>query len=654
MPIRCLEFQRISWKDRGVVSTTNSSFCKLKPIPIRAVQMRAGFWKSRMDTLATVILKKQMQEIRKSGVLDNFMRVYGKSDAEFRGFYFVDSDIYKWIEAASWALQTQDLPEIEKMINEAIDIIEPAQGDDGYLNTYFQKERAGKRWTDLEHMHELYCAGHLFQAAIAHHRSTGSDRLLNIACKYADYICEVFGPGKKETHPGHPEIEMGLIELYRETGLKRYLNMAGFFIDHIGGKDMRELLGHAVRALYFCCGMTDYYVETGDRAYPKALESLWKSMTETKMYVTGAVGGRVHTESFGREFELPNENCYAETCAAIASAFWNWRMLTINGEARFADLVELTLYNSIFSGISLDGEKYFYVNPHASSGRSTGDPWYSFDRSSASTRQTWFKCACCPPNLARIFASLSGYFYSTSNEGIWIHLYDNNTVNWRLPDGTKFVLSQRTNYPWDGKIEIEIFPEKEKEFSLFLRIPGWCRKASIMVNDELISGAIQAGSYYEIKRTWRKKSKVVLDMAMPPVLMISNPMVAENRCSVALKRGPIIYCFEGVDNPGIFVRQARLKVDSENPGKNLKTEFRPDLLGGVMVIRGEGMIPVENWGPLYRPFETNPVKTKPVVLKTIPYYAWDNRGVSEMSIWIQMDKTKLLSENVKTSIAFSK
>ena len=640
MSIKRLQPRRISWQDAGAVSTMNSPFCKLKPIPIRAVRMNTGFWKPRMDMIATVTLKKQMQEIRKSGVLDNFIRIYGKSDTEFQGFCFADSDIYKWIEAASWTLQTQELPEVKKMIKEAIDIIEPAQGNDGYLNTYFQKERAGKRWTDLDRMHELYCAGHLFQAAVAHHRSTGSDRLLNIAGKYADYICDVFGPGRKEAHPGHPEVEMALIEFYRETGMKRYLDMAGFFIDHVRGKEMREILGHAVRALYFCCGMTDYYIETGNQAYLDALESLWKSMTETKMYVTGAVGGRTYSESFGREFELPNENCYAETCAAIASAFWNWRMLAINGEARFADLMELTLYNSILSGISLDGEKYFYVNPHASNGRPTGDPWYAHERKDVPTRQRWFECACCPPNLARMLATLPGYFYSTSEEGIWIHLYDNNTVNWHLQDGTGFTLSQKTNYPWGGKLEIDLSLEKEKEFSLFLRIPGWCLRPSITVDGKPMLNAPRSGSYHEVKQRWRKRSKIVLEVTMPPVLMISNPRAAENRGSVAVKRGPIVYCFEGVDNPGISVLRARLRVNPEDPGSNLKAEFDPDLLGGVTVITGEGTVPVENWGPLYRPFETQPVKTRPVILKAIPYYAWNNRVISEMTVWLPYELTE--------------
>lgn len=628
-----LEWQRVSWKDAGVVLTANSPFCKLKPIPVRAVRMNRGFWKPRIDTIATVTLKKQIQELQKSGVLDNFMRVYGKSNAEFQGFYFAESDLYKWIEAASWTLQVQKLPEIEKMISEVIDIIQPAQGNDGYLNTYFQKENAGKRWTDLDHMHELYCAGHLFQAAVAHHRSTGSDRLLNIACKYADYICDIFGPGKKEGHPGHPEIEMALIELYRETGLRHYLDTAVFFIDHAGGKEMREILGHAVRELYFCCGMTDYYLETADRSYLDALTSLWKSMTETKMYVTGAVGGRVSSESFGREFELPNENSYAETCAAIASVMWNWRMLAINGETRFADLMELTLYNGVLAGISLDGEKYFYVNPHLSNGKATGDPWYAHERRGVPTRQRWYKCVCCPPNIARMLASLPGYFYSTNNRGVWVHLYDSNVLQWHLPDGTRFSLSQKTNYPWDGRIEIEVSSETKKEFSIYLRIPGWCQKTSVTVEGRLMSDTPQPGSYYEIKRSWKKKKSIVLQMAMPPVLMISNPMAAENRSSAALKRGPIVYCFEVVDNPGISVRQTRLKVDSKDPSRNLKAKFCPDLLKGITVMTSEGMVPVEDWGPLYRPFGAEP-KTRPVILKAIPYYAWDNRGPSEMSVWL--------------------
>jgi len=592
-----------------------------------------------MDQNAAVTLPTQMQKLRESGVLDNFRRVYGESDAQFQGMFFADSDLYKWLEAASWALQSQELPTIEKMISDAIAIIEPAQEDDGYLNTYYQNERAAERWTDIGRMHELYCAGHLFQAAVAHHRATGSGRLLGIARRYADHICRAFGPGAKQGHPGHPEVEMALIELYRETGERRYLDTAGFFIDHVGGQSMREILGHAVRALYFCSGMTDYYVETGDKAYLRALESQWKSMTETKMYVTGAVGGRVLGESFGREFELPNENAYAETCAAIASAMWNWRMLALDGDARFADLVELTLYNSILSGISLDGTKYFYVNPHASNGRPTGDPWYPHMRRGVPTREEWFPCACCPPNIARTLAALPGYFYSTSEEGVWIHLYDRSTLDWHLPDGPGFGLSQRTDYPWDGRIEIDLVSETQKEFSLYLRIPEWCQEASVLIDGRPVPDVAQPGSYYEIKRGWHPGGKVLLDLAMPSVLMVSNPMAAESRCSVAARRGPIIYCFEGVDNPEVPVREARLEADADNAVGSLNPEFCPDLLGGVMVLSGEGRMPLEDWGALYRPLGARSIRTKPVVLKAIPYYAWDNRGPSAMTVWLQMQRT---------------
>jgi DUF1680 family protein len=598
--------------------------------------MDDGFWRPRMVLNATVSLPTQMQKLRESGVLDNFRRVYGESDAEFQGMFFADSDLYKWLEAASWALQSAEPPGIARMVDEALRIVERAQSDDGYLNTYYQGDRLTERWSDTDRMHELYCAGHLFQAAVSHHRATGSDRLLHVARRLADHICNVFGPGNRAGHPGHPEVEMGLVELYRETGEKRYLDMAGFFIDQVGGGDMREILGHAVRAVYFCCGMADYYIETGDKAYLQALESLWKSMTEAKMYVTGAVGGRLLGESFGREFELPNENAYAETCAAIGSAMWNWRMLALDGDARFADLMELTLYNGVLSGVSLDATRYFYINPHASNGRPTGDPWYPHLRRDVSTRQEWFPCACCPPNIARTLAALPGYFYSTSEEGVWVHLYDRNTLSWHLQDGTPLRITQETNYPWDGRIELDVSSDSREESSLYLRIPGWCQEASVTVDGRPLPGIPQPGSYLEIRRAWQGGSKIVLELAMPPVLTICNPMVAENRCSVSVKRGPMAYCFEGEDNPETPVRQAGLVIGPDNEVGCLEAEFRPELLGGVVMITGSGVIPLEDWGPLYRALGAKPVKTKRAVLRAIPYYAWANRDPTEMAVWLQI------------------
>ena len=621
---------------KGVVDTSHSPYCRLEPVPIGAVQMGAGFWRPRMEINARVTIPKQLELLEETGALDNFRRVYGASDAPFRGRLFSDSDAYKWLEAAALALQSEDSSELGASIDQVIALIAPAQGDDGYLNSYFQFERADARWTKLETDHELYCAGHLFQAAVAHHRSTGKDSLLSIATRYADYICQVFGPDGLPGSAGHPEVEMGLVELYRETGETRYAETAGFFIDQANGKEMREILGHAVRALYFCAGMADYYGETGAPAYLDALESLWRSMVETKMYVTGAVGGRVRSESFGRMFELPNENAYAETCAAIASLMWNWRMLMLDGEARFADLMELTLYNSILSGISLDGETYFYVNPHASNGLATGDPWYPHERKGAPARQSWFGCACCPPNIARTFAAIPGHIYSTSRRGLWVHLYDNNSLNWQLADGTPITCKQSTGYPRDGRVEIELSPATPNEFSLYLRIPGWCQQTAVKVNGVDVAESIDPGRYHEIRRTWSAGDRVTLEMSMPVVPIISNPMAPENRGSIAAKRGPLVYCFEASDNPGYRVLQARASIDRDDPLNSFSAEHVEGLLEGVTLVRGSGSVPVDAWGGLYRPFSQRFIATRPVELVGIPYYAWANRGDGEMTVWLQV------------------
>jgi len=631
----------IPWQAAGVVATARSPSAALRSLPVRAVELGDGFWRPRLATNVAVTLPRQLALLHETGTLRNFQLVYGAAEGERVGPVYTDSDLYKWIEAASWALQsspTPHTPEVQTLarsIEAVIDIIAPAQGADGYLNTYFQGERAHLRWTNLERDHELYCAGHLIQAAVAHHRATGQTRLLEIATRFADYIADEFGWGKREGHPGHPELEMALVELYRETGARRYLDLAGFFIDHAGGSQMREILGHAVRALYFCCGMTDYYAETGNPAYREALQSLWRSMTETKMYITGAAGGRWRGESFGRAFELPHENAYAETCANIASFMWNWRLLALAGESRFADLMELTLYNSVLSGISLDGEAYFYVNPHASNGQPTDDPWYPQERRPAPQRQRWFGTACCPPNIARTFAALPGYFYSTTDAGLWVHLYDHNTLRWRLPDGTPLTVSQSTRYPWDGRVDITVSPARECEFSLFLRIPGWCHTAALSVEDGGIVRPPKPGRYYELRRAWRPNTRLTLGFSMPSVWMVANPMAAETRCSVALRRGPLVYCFEAADNPGFSVRQARVRVDPLRPFGSFTAEHRPDLLGGVTVLRGRGVVPTEPWGPLYRPLAAQPIPTRPVELVGIPYYAWANRSPGEMTIWLQ-------------------
>ena len=507
-----------------------------------------------------------------------------------------------------------------------------AQDEDGYLNTYFTFERKKERWTNLRDMHELYCAGHLVQGAIAYHRATGKHNLLETACRFADHIASVFGPDKRYGTSGHPEIEMALVELYRVTGNRVYLDLARFFVDkrgmglvtgksyHIDHKPFRELdeiVGHAVRSLYLNCGAADIYMETGDKTLWEALTRLWENMTEHKMYVTGGVGSRYAGEAFGGDYDLPNVRAYAETCAAIANVMWNWRMLLISGEGRFADIMELALYNGVLAGLSLDGLEYFYVNPLADRGQHR--------------RERWFRCACCPPNIARLLTSLPGYMYSLSSEGVWTHLYAQSISNLEV-DGNAVRITQLTEYPWNGNVELVLHPENEFSFGLYLRIPGWCRKAEVQINGRGLDKPIQPGEYLEIRRVWKPEDRVQLILSMPVGRLVSNPYVMENHDRVALRLGPIIYCVEQVDNPDCDVWNLLLPLESE-----LKANWKPDLLGGVMAIQGEAAVSDSNRfeGSLYRPIKRGYPKTRKVQFTAIPYYAWANREPSPMTVWIR-------------------
>jgi DUF1680 family protein len=432
--------------------------------------------------------------------------------------------------------------------------------------------------------------------------------------------------------PDHPEIEMALVELYRTTDEKTYLDLSKFFfdkrgkglfdgsqyrIDHKPFRELTEIVGHAVMSLYLNCGAADIYIETGEQALWDALIRLWQSMTEHKMYVTASVGSRYEGEAFGEDYELPNVRAYAETCATVANVMWNWRMLLISGEERFADVMELAFYNGVLSGISLDGKEYFYVNPLADRGKHR--------------RQRWFECACCPPNIARLLASLPGYFYSISPEGIWVHLYTQSTARLGVM-GNSVTVIQRTNYPWNGEVEIVLQLKKEASFSLFLRIPGWCRKAEVLVNGEAIKELIQPGRYLEIRRLWKPGDRLQLSFYMPIERIISHPYIMENIDRVALRRGPIIYCVEQADNPDYDVWSLMLPSDSP-----LEVEWVPNLLNGVMVIRGEALaIDTEEFKDQLYQSSTNPPPTqRPVRFTAIPYYAWANRESGPMTVWIR-------------------
>ena len=446
-----------------VVDTSRSPHVRLRPLPLDAVKLADDFWEPRRRINRDVTLPSQYRHLEDTGRLDNFRRASGKVGGEYQGIYFNDSDVYKWLEAAAWTLAEGSDPELERMVDTAITEVEDAQRPDGYLNTYFTFERATKRWTDFD-LHEMYCAGHLFQAAVAHFRATGSERLLDVATRFADHICDTFGPeeGKRHAVDGHEEVEMALVELFRVTGERRYLEGAQYFIDARGHgllgrpygqhepsysqdheplRDQTEVVGHAVRALYLYAGVSDVYAETGESDLLRALERLWQNMTTRRMYVSGGLGSRYEGEAFGKDFELPNERAYTETCAAIGSVMWNWRMLVFEGEARYADLIEHTLYNAVLPGLSLDGQHYFYQNPLADDG--------------THLRQPWFGCACCPPNVARLLASLPGYFYSTSEGAVWVHLYAEGAAAVELEGNRTINLRQRTRYPWDGRVEIQ-------------------------------------------------------------------------------------------------------------------------------------------------------------------------------------------------------
>ncbi len=631
-----------------LVDTSRCTYARLRPVPLTAVTLADGFWAPRRSINREVTLPSQYRQLEATGRIDNFRRAAGKVDIPFQGRYYNDSDVYKWLEAAAWTLATDADPALARMADAVIAVIAGAQQPDGYLNTYFTDDRAAERWTNLRDMHELYCAGHLIQAAVAYRRATGDDCLLRVACRLADHICDRFGPreeGKRAGTGGHPEIEIALVELARETGEPRYCKQAQFFLDVrgqglIGGsayhqdhKPFREwcpepvegldrMVGHAVRAVYLNAGATDLYAETGEVALRRVLDCLWRNMTTRQMYVSGGIGSRYQGEAFGGDYELPNECAYAETCAAVGSVMWNWRMLLLSGDARYADVLETTLYNGVLCGLSLDGRSYFYQNPLADDG--------------THRRQPWFGCVCCPPNIARLLAALPGYFYSLSDAGLWVHLYAQGSARIPLPDGTSLGLTQHTRYPWDGEVVIGVEVERERTFSLWLRIPGWCEEgATLEINGQPFTGALAPGSYAEVRRVWQPGDVVRINLPMPVRCIECHPYVVENAGRVALMRGPILYCVEQADNVGLNLRDVLLSADV-----GFTATFKPDLLGGVVVLRGQAeAVPPDNaWADrLYRtavPRLEKP-RSQSVEMTAIPYCAWANREPGRMQVWLR-------------------
>ena len=630
------------WKNKGVLDLTRSPYAKLKMVPVSAVKV-TGFWASRRRTNVESSIPSMHRQLVEHGRMTNFERMRGRSDAPQRGPLYSDSDVYKWLEAVGFVLETEGRSPLRQTSDQMIQEIVAVQEPGGYLNTYFNGEKKPERM--LQHTqevgHELYCMGHLLQAGIAYYRATGDRTMLDAGIRFVDdFLLPHYGPGPGRTPivAGHPEIEMALTELYRTTGNQRYLDLAGYILNGDSRWMVKpqmvtymfcgapfthrtKLEGHAVRAMYACCGAADYYLETGDAAYWKTLNTLWQDLSEHQMYVTGGVGARADGEAFGKAYELPNERAYGESCAAIGNMMWNARMLAASGEARFTDVVERALYNGINSGMSLDGTMYCYRNPLAFE-PATGDV----------IRNPWYDTTCCPPNLERTFASLPGYFYSTSKDGVYVHLYDASEMTWQLADGSGLRLEQRTNYPWDGEVELHVTPAEPKEFTLYVRIPGWSRTSTIHVNGKAVDGA-KPGEYMAIRRRWTQGDKVALGFDMTPRMIEANPAVSEDVGKVVLQRGPVVYCMERLDQkvPTHELNMADLRAHTRG---ETKVRYEAELLGGITVLEHPGSLAATDAMSLYHAAGDDAASTKPVSLTLIPYYAWSNRAPSSMQVWI--------------------
>ncbi len=621
----------------------------IRPVPFFQVEPEDGFWQARLKTSREVTVPYCLEQCEKTGRISNFAKAGGLMEGKFEGIYFNDSDLYKILEGAAYTLRWQPDPELDQYVDRIISYIAAAQEDDGYL--YTARTLAGpdymppggkERWS-APGGHELYCAGHLYEAAVAHHQATGKRSLLDVALKNAELICRTFAPGKLTWPPGHQEIEIGLVKLYRHTGEEKYLRQAEFFLelrgreethglfgpysqDHQPVDQQREAVGHAVRAGYMYTGMADVAVLTGKRAWFEALDAIWGDIVGKKLYVTGGVGARGGGEAFGEGYELPNLNAYCETCAAIANVLFNQRMFLRSGDGRYMDVLERSLYNGVLPGVGLDGQSFFYTNVLESDGRHQRSPW--------------FGCACCPSNIARFIPAVPGYAYALQNDAIYVNLFFSGKATIG-PDGRQVTLRQQTDYPWSGQVKIVVEPDGDAaEFALKVRVPGWARgrpvpsdlyryldtaaeQPTLKLNGQPLPLELEKG-YATIRRQWDKGDTVELRLPMPVRRVVAHEAVEENRGKVALQRGPLVYCVEWPE-----VEEGQVLCLLLPDDESLAVRHRPDLLGGVAVIEGRAMrtrFVLEDG--------KKALAKESVRFAAIPYYAWAHRGRGEMAVWL--------------------
>lgn len=620
----------------------------IEPINIRNVKVHDDFWLPIIQRVQEKSIEYAIEKCREEGRFDNFLIAGGQMEGSVKGVMpFDDTDVYKIIEGASNSLISAPNPKLEKLLDSLVSIIKVGQETDGYLTTWRTIDPAkppaswvtvdkGERWESLDRSHELYNAGHLFEAAVVHYKATGKKNFLDIAIKNADLMVQTFGEGegKIAAVPGHQIIETGLIKLYQTTGKKEYFDLAKYFLDHRGKPehhelfgdysqdhvpviDQDEVVGHAVRAVYMYAGMTDIAAIEKDTSYLKAVNALWDNMVNKKMYITGGIGAKHEGEAFGENYELPNLTAYNETCAAIGDVYWNHRLHNLTGNVKYFDVIERTLYNGLISGLSLDGQQFFYPNALESDGV------YKFNQG-ACTRKDWFDCSCCPTNVIRFLPAMPGLIYSKTDDTVFVNLYAANDAMVDLKTQT-VKLSQETKYPWDGKVKLMVDSAEAGKFTMKFRVPGWARnevlpgdlyqyatvineKNKISLNGEELDVQAEDG-YFTISREWTKGDMVELEFPMEVRKVKANQLVAENKDKMSLEYGPMVYAVEEMDNKGDFEKIA-LSTDEE-----FQVNMQPDLLGGVNTISNEN-------------------------LTAIPYYAWSNRGVGKMKVWLPTKKAE--------------
>lgn len=583
----------------------------IEQIDFSHVKINDNFWSPRLSKHVSATLPVCIDQIEnQTGRIHNFENA-AKGEGEHSGIFFDDSDVYKALEGMAYSLINNPDPELEKKADEWIDKFAAAQQPDGYINSFYTLTGLDKRWTNMD-KHEMYCAGHMIEAGVAYYQATGKRKLLDVCIRMADHMMSQFGPGKRHWVPGHEEIELALVKLYQTTQEQKYLDFAYWLLEERGhghgtmgdeGKwdpvyyqdivpvrRLTDISGHAVRCMYLYCGMADVAALKNDTGYIAAIDRLWDDVVHRNMYITGGIGSSRDNEGFTEDYDLPNLDAYCETCASVGMVLWNQRMNQLTGDSKYIDILERSLYNGALAGISLGGDRFFYVNPLESKGDHH--------------RQEWYGCACCPSQLSRFLPSIGNYIYASSDDALWVNLYIGNTGQIRIGE-TDILLTQETDYPWDGSVKLTISTSQPLEKEIRLRIPNWCKTYDLSINGKRINVSEEKG--YAVIKDWKSQDVIALDMDMPVEIVAADPHVKENFGKRAIQRGPLVYCMEEIDNPEYF-DQIQL-----SPSTTFQTAFVSDILNGIKTIKTNGRAQSATF---------------------IPYYAWDNRKAGKMRVWI--------------------